>query len=103
MPTGAPALVAVVTGASGWLGQNLVRALARSRERVRCLVPEPADAPPLELVSPGVVQKAERPVTFNTQPFHVSFRKSTPKMVKPAKSAFQSPVRLASLISRVYT
>ena len=54
VPTGAPALVAVVTGASGWLGQNLVRALARSRERVRCLVPEPADAPPLELVSPGV-------------------------------------------------
>lgn len=54
MPTGAPAPVAVVTGASGWLGQNLVRTLARSRERVRCLVPAPAEAPPLELVSPTV-------------------------------------------------
>jgi nucleoside-diphosphate-sugar epimerase len=54
VPTGAPAPVAVVTGASGWLGQNLVRALARSRDRVRCLVSEPAEAPPLELVSPSV-------------------------------------------------
>jgi nucleoside-diphosphate-sugar epimerase len=54
LPAGAPARVAVVTGASGWLGQNLVRTLARSRERVRCLVPAPAEAPPLELVSPTV-------------------------------------------------
>jgi nucleoside-diphosphate-sugar epimerase len=54
VPTGAPAPVAVVTGASGWLGQNLVRALARSRDRVRCLVPVPAEAPPLELVSPSI-------------------------------------------------
>ncbi len=54
MPTGAPAPVAVVTGASGWLGQNLVRTLARSRERVRCLVPVPAEAAPLELVSPTI-------------------------------------------------
>jgi nucleoside-diphosphate-sugar epimerase len=51
VPAGAPAPVAVVTGASGWLGQNLVRALAHSRERVRCLVPAPAEAPLLELVS----------------------------------------------------
>ncbi|HEV3225987.1 MAG TPA: NAD-dependent epimerase/dehydratase family protein, partial [Acidimicrobiales bacterium] len=28
----------VVTGANGWLGQNLVRALVGERERVRCLV-----------------------------------------------------------------
>ena len=54
VPTGALAPVAVVTGASGWLGQNLVRTLARSRERVRCLVPAPAEAPPLELVSPAI-------------------------------------------------
>jgi nucleoside-diphosphate-sugar epimerase len=55
VPTGAPAPVAVVTGASGWLGQNLVRTLAAgSRERVRCLVPVPAEAPLLELVSPAI-------------------------------------------------
>jgi nucleoside-diphosphate-sugar epimerase len=54
VPTGAPAPVAVVTGASGWLGQNLVRALAPGREKVRCLVAAPAEAPPLELVSTAV-------------------------------------------------
>jgi nucleoside-diphosphate-sugar epimerase len=46
--------VAVVTGASGWLGQNLVRALAPQRRRVRCLVPDPGEAPLLELVAPSV-------------------------------------------------
>jgi nucleoside-diphosphate-sugar epimerase len=45
---------AVVTGASGWLGQNLVRALARERDRVRCLVPDPQDAPLLEIIDPAV-------------------------------------------------
>jgi nucleoside-diphosphate-sugar epimerase len=45
---------AVVTGASGWLGQNLVRALAQVRAQVRCLVPDPEAAPLLELVSPSV-------------------------------------------------
>jgi nucleoside-diphosphate-sugar epimerase len=54
VPTGATAPVAVVTGASGWLGQNLVRTLAQGRERVRCLVAAPPEAPPLELVSPAV-------------------------------------------------
>jgi nucleoside-diphosphate-sugar epimerase len=55
VPSGAPAPVAVVTGASGWLGQNLVRTLvARSRERVRCLVRAPDEAPLLELVSPAI-------------------------------------------------
>jgi nucleoside-diphosphate-sugar epimerase len=54
VPAGAPAPVAVVTGASGWLGQNLVRTLAQSRERVRCLVAAPDEAPPLELVSPTI-------------------------------------------------
>jgi nucleoside-diphosphate-sugar epimerase len=44
----------VVTGASGWLGQNLVRALAGPRERVRCLVPVDDHAAPLSLVSPAV-------------------------------------------------
>jgi nucleoside-diphosphate-sugar epimerase len=45
---------AVVTGASGWLGQNLVRTLASQRERVRCLVPDADAAAPLELISPRV-------------------------------------------------
>ena len=39
VPAGSPAASVVVTGASGWLGQNLVRALAADRERIRCLVP----------------------------------------------------------------
>jgi nucleoside-diphosphate-sugar epimerase len=45
---------AVVTGASGWLGQNLVRALASDRRSVRCLVPDPVHVPLLELVAPSV-------------------------------------------------
>jgi len=45
---------AVITGASGWLGQNLVRALAPTRERVRCLVPDADSGPPLELIAPSV-------------------------------------------------
>src|SRR6267378_565016 len=48
-----PATV-VVTGASGWLGQNLVRALAHDRQRVRCLVPADNEAPLLEVVGPTV-------------------------------------------------
>jgi nucleoside-diphosphate-sugar epimerase len=44
----------VVTGASGWLGQNLVRHLAAERDRVRCLVPDPNSGPPLELLAPSV-------------------------------------------------
>ena len=46
--------LAVVTGAAGWLGQNLVRALAPEREHVRCLVHSPDDAPLLEVVGPSV-------------------------------------------------
>ena len=46
---------AVVTGASGWLGQNLVRALVgEGRERVRGLVPDAGDAPRLELAGTAV-------------------------------------------------
>ncbi|HEX6312746.1 MAG TPA: NAD(P)-dependent oxidoreductase [Acidimicrobiia bacterium] len=45
---------AVVTGAAGWLGQNLVRALAPERERVRCLVHGADDAPLLEVVGPSI-------------------------------------------------
>lgn len=44
----------VVTGAAGWLGQNLVRALAPERERVRALVVAPDEAPLLELAGPNV-------------------------------------------------
>jgi nucleoside-diphosphate-sugar epimerase len=43
----------VVTGASGWLGQNLVRALA-DRGRVRCLVPSARDEALLRVVGPCV-------------------------------------------------
>lgn len=44
----------VVTGASGWLGQNLVRALAPERDRVRCLVQHPEEGALLELVGRSV-------------------------------------------------
>lgn len=44
----------VVTGAAGWLGQNLVRTLAGAGRRVRCLVHDPAEGPLLELIGPGV-------------------------------------------------
>lgn len=44
----------MITGASGWLGKNLVRALAPHRTTVRCLVHDPADGPMLELVGPSV-------------------------------------------------
>ena len=54
VPTGPAAATVVVTGASGWLGQNLVRALAAERERVRCLVPSDDQASPLALISPTV-------------------------------------------------
>jgi nucleoside-diphosphate-sugar epimerase len=50
----ARATTAVVTGAGGWLGQNLVRALAPARDRVRCLVHEEAAAPLLAVVGPNV-------------------------------------------------
>jgi nucleoside-diphosphate-sugar epimerase len=46
--------VAVVTGAAGWLGTNLVRELVNERERVRCLVHVSDEAAMLELVSPKV-------------------------------------------------
>lgn len=44
----------VVTGAAGWLGQNLVRALAPERRRVRALVLSADEAPLLELAGPSV-------------------------------------------------
>jgi nucleoside-diphosphate-sugar epimerase len=44
----------VVTGAGGWLGQNLVRALAAQRARVRCLVRDKDEAPLVEIVGPNV-------------------------------------------------
>ena len=54
VPTSIPAATVVVTGASGWLGQNLMRALVGRRERVRCLVPLADHAAPLSLLSPTV-------------------------------------------------
>ena len=55
----------VVTGAAGWLGQNLVRALT-DRARVRCLVSSPSEAALVELVAPvieAVVGDVRDPVT----------------------------------------
>src|SRR5215212_6947540 len=49
----APSDTVVITGAAGWLGQNLVRALA-DRSRVRVLVSRPDEASPLEVISPSV-------------------------------------------------
>jgi nucleoside-diphosphate-sugar epimerase len=46
--------VAVVTGASGWLGQNLVRRLLKERERVRCLVRNREEASLLAVASPRI-------------------------------------------------
>jgi nucleoside-diphosphate-sugar epimerase len=45
---------AVVTGAAGWLGQNLVRALAAEGRPVRALVMRPEEAALLEVVGPTV-------------------------------------------------
>lgn len=51
----APSRTIVVTGAGGWLGRNLVRALiGDGRERIRCLVQSPEEATLLELLSPVV-------------------------------------------------
>ena len=54
VPMSEPASTAVVTGASGWLGQNLVRALVGRRERIRCLVPTDDERPGLALLSTAV-------------------------------------------------
>jgi nucleoside-diphosphate-sugar epimerase len=48
-----PSDTVVVTGAAGWLGQNLVRAVA-SRPRVRLLVANKEEGSPLELLSPSI-------------------------------------------------
>ncbi|MGQ0432038.1 MAG: NAD-dependent epimerase/dehydratase family protein [Microthrixaceae bacterium] len=54
-PTDAPRPdTIVITGAAGWLGQNLVRAVAPHRSSVRCLVQTHAEAALLSLVSPAV-------------------------------------------------
>ncbi len=45
---------AVVTGAAGWLGRNLVPALVGTRRRIRCLVRSEDEAPLLELLDPAV-------------------------------------------------
>jgi len=52
----AAAPTAIVTGAGGWFGQNLVRTLVRQpgRERVRCLVATSDEVPRLEVLDAGV-------------------------------------------------
>jgi nucleoside-diphosphate-sugar epimerase len=54
VPASDPAATVVITGASGWLGQNLVRALTGRRDRLRCLVPSDDQAATLALLSPNV-------------------------------------------------
>ena len=49
-----PDRVAVVTGASGWLGRNLVRALVAQGREVRALCGSPEEVPLLEVVSPAI-------------------------------------------------
>lgn len=49
-----PADAMVITGASGWLGQNLVRAVAPHRARVRCLVQQEQEGALLAVVGPSV-------------------------------------------------
>jgi nucleoside-diphosphate-sugar epimerase len=53
---GGSAATVVVTGAAGWLGQNLVRTLAgqERRRRIRCLVRDPGDASRLEVIDPRI-------------------------------------------------
>ena len=46
-----PTRPAVVTGAAGWLGRNLVRSLVAQGRPVRALVQHPDEAPLLELLS----------------------------------------------------
>ena len=53
VPTSEPAATVVVTGASGWLGRNLTRALV-GRDRIRCLVANDGEAAPLALLSPAI-------------------------------------------------
>src|SRR5262245_19664523 len=56
VPAGDSENTVVVSGAAGWLGQNLVRTLAGqpARRVIRCLVHEPAGRAPLELVDPRI-------------------------------------------------
>jgi nucleoside-diphosphate-sugar epimerase len=53
---GDPENTVVVSGAAGWLGQNLVRTLAGQpgRRRIRCLAHEPGDASRLEVIDPRI-------------------------------------------------
>ena len=45
---------AVVTGAAGWLGRNLLRSLVAQGRPVRALVQQPDEAPLLELIGPQI-------------------------------------------------
>jgi nucleoside-diphosphate-sugar epimerase len=49
-----PQRPAVVTGASGWLGRNLVRALVAQGRTVHALCARPDEAPLLEVISPAI-------------------------------------------------
>ena len=44
----------VVTGAAGWLGKNLVRALAGKRRSIHCLVHHAGDGPLLEVLDSSI-------------------------------------------------
>ena len=49
-----PDRLAVVTGAAGWLGRNLLRSLVAQGRPVRALVQQPDEAPLLELIGPQI-------------------------------------------------
>lgn len=53
-PASGPDGPTIVTGAAGWLGQNLIRALAPRRDRVRCLVRDESERSLVEVVGPSV-------------------------------------------------
>jgi nucleoside-diphosphate-sugar epimerase len=52
-PSG-PGSTLVVTGAAGWLGQNLLRATRRDRDRIRALVLTPEEASLLAVLGPTI-------------------------------------------------
>ncbi len=53
-PERPPSEVLVITGASGWLGQNLVREVAPQRASVRALVPREEEGALLSVIAPSV-------------------------------------------------
>ena len=85
--------IAVVTGASGWLGQNLVRALAPERERVVCLVPTADDGARLVRV---VVAYLHFAVPLRAQKKALSDKKCSQKHFPPYPYSSLTPEALTT-------